>query len=346
MPPAPQSATAPCAPTRKRRAPLAVGSASASPAMRNSPASARAFPSRRACDQHRDGNRDRRHRFHRAGTAAFGVAAHGQGLESTLAQIVADTLAPASMIFALCKATAPPCRAVPAPMPAAAWCWQAARKRLHPGGQGEGAQRRPRFFEALVADLVAEDGRVTGVGTDRSISFREVARAVIPSWRGCRRRGARRACRDPNLRSGVRYHQRGDPCATVNPPETYEVRVERSSLPKIAGGLVNPLIVDGQVHGEVAQGIGEALYEEVIHDERGQVTTGSLVDYLVPSACARRCWWSISESEFANELGGFRGMGEGGTIGARRRSTRSPMRSLRSGSKSTNFRQRLSGCSP
>jgi len=71
------------------------------------------------------------------------------------------------------------------------------------------------------------------------------------------------------------------------------------------------------VHGGVAQGIGAALYEEVIYDERGQVTTGSLVDYLVPSACEIPPMLVVHlESESPTTLGGFRGMGEGGTIGA------------------------------
>jgi len=77
------------------------------------------------------------------------------------------------------------------------------------------------------------------------------------------------------------------------------------------------MIVEGQVHGGVAQGIGAALYEEVIHDERGQITTGSLVDYLVPSACEIPPMQVVHlESESPTTLGGFRGMGEGGTIGA------------------------------
>ena len=53
---------------------------------------------------------------------------------------------------------------------------------------------------------------------------------------------------------------------------------------KTARRIINPMIVDGQVRGGVAQGIGAALYEEVVYDEAGQLLTGSLVDYLVPTA--------------------------------------------------------------
>src|SRR6202050_3302732 len=67
-------------------------------------------------------------------------------------------------------------------------------------------------------------------------------------------------------------------------PETYEIRIDRFAVAEDCGKLVNPLIVDGQVHGGVAQGIGAALYEEVVYEAAGQIMTASLVDYLVPSA--------------------------------------------------------------
>jgi carbon-monoxide dehydrogenase large subunit len=77
------------------------------------------------------------------------------------------------------------------------------------------------------------------------------------------------------------------------------------------------MIVDGQVHGGVAQGIGAALYEEVVYDAQGQITTASLADYLVPSACEIPPMQVMHlESVSPTTLGGFRGMGEGGTIGA------------------------------
>src|SRR5262249_39268185 len=77
------------------------------------------------------------------------------------------------------------------------------------------------------------------------------------------------------------------------------------------------MIVDGQVHGGVAQGIGAALYEEVVYDAQGQIATASLADYIVPSACEIPPLQVVHiESASPTTLGGFRGMGEGGTIGA------------------------------
>jgi carbon-monoxide dehydrogenase large subunit len=100
-------------------------------------------------------------------------------------------------------------------------------------------------------------------------------------------------------------------------PQTYQVRIDRYVVAEDCGRIINPLIVDGQVHGGVAQGIGAALYEEVVHDDQGQLQTGSLADYLVPAASEIPPIEVMHlETESPTTLGGFRGMGEGGTIGA------------------------------
>jgi len=77
------------------------------------------------------------------------------------------------------------------------------------------------------------------------------------------------------------------------------------------------MIVDGQVHGAVAQGIGAALSEEVIYDDAGQLLTASFADYAIPTASEVPSIATIHlETESPSTVGGFRGMGEGGTIGA------------------------------
>src|SRR6202043_2370556 len=98
-------------------------------------------------------------------------------------------------------------------------------------------------------------------------------------------------------------------------PETYEVRVARYVVAEDCGRLINPMIVDGQVHGGVAQGIAQALYEEIIYDETGQMKTGTLTDYLVPTANEFpnfELGRTITPSD-TNELG-VKGIGEAGTI--------------------------------
>ena len=100
-------------------------------------------------------------------------------------------------------------------------------------------------------------------------------------------------------------------------PETYTVTLDRYVVAEDCRRVINPAIVDGQVHGAVAQGIGAALYEEVVYDETGQILTASLTDYAVPRAGdAPSIKTQHLEVESPTTVGGFRGMGEGGTIGA------------------------------
>jgi carbon-monoxide dehydrogenase large subunit len=174
------------------------------------------------------------------------------------------------------------------------------------------------LLEAAATDLVATDGKVSVAGTDRSVTFGEVAHAVYAEMERL----------PPEARDELAATKTYDPVFGTTTsathiamveidPETYEIRIERFAVAEDCGRLVNPLIVDGQVHGGVAQGIGAALYEEVVYDEQGQLNTASLVDYLVPSACEiPPMQLAHVESVSPTTLGGFRGMGEGGTIGA------------------------------
>jgi carbon-monoxide dehydrogenase large subunit len=73
-------------------------------------------------------------------------------------------------------------------------------------------------------------------------------------------------------------------CATEVDTETGMVTIRKYACVDDVGTIVNPMIVEGQVHGGVAQGIAQALYEEAVYDADGNLTTGTFVDYLVPSA--------------------------------------------------------------
>jgi aerobic carbon-monoxide dehydrogenase large subunit len=100
-------------------------------------------------------------------------------------------------------------------------------------------------------------------------------------------------------------------------PKTYKVTIRRYVVAEDCGRVINPMIVDGQVHGGVAQDIGAALYEEIVYDDNGQLLTASLADYVIPSAGEVPSIETIHlDTESPSTLGGFRGMGEGGTIGA------------------------------
>jgi carbon-monoxide dehydrogenase large subunit len=166
---------------------------------------------------------------------------------------------------------------------------------------------------------VGRDGRFFVRGLpDRSVSLRDVARAA---YSGRRRLPA-------GLEPGLEATRFYDPyfgtasnathAALVEVDrETFAVRILRYVVVEDCGRIINPLIVEGQVHGGVAQGVGAALLEELVYDERGQLLTGTLMDYLIPSAVeVPTMEVHHVETPSPTALGGFRGMGEGGTIGA------------------------------
>jgi carbon-monoxide dehydrogenase large subunit len=100
-------------------------------------------------------------------------------------------------------------------------------------------------------------------------------------------------------------------------PETCKVRLKRYLVAEDCGRIINPMIVDGQVHGAVVQGVGAALSEEAIYDNAGQPLTASLADYGIPVASEVPAIVTIHlDAVSPTTVGGFRGMGEGGTIGA------------------------------
>jgi carbon-monoxide dehydrogenase large subunit len=99
--------------------------------------------------------------------------------------------------------------------------------------------------------------------------------------------------------------------------ETGAVEVERYVVVHDCGTVVNPTVVEGQIQGGVAHGIGNALYEAIVYDEAGQLLTGSWMDYAMPDASmvpAVEMAHVESPSPFNPE--GIKGAGEGGTIGA------------------------------
>jgi aerobic carbon-monoxide dehydrogenase large subunit len=155
-------------------------------------------------------------------------------------------------------------------------------------------------------------------GTDRAMGFRELAKAIYSEM-----------SRLPtDAREEMEATQVYDPVFGTTSSATHIAAVEidaqtgrvtilRYVAAEDCGRLINPMIVEGQVHGGVAQGIGAALSEEIVYDAAGQLLSASLLDYALPRAAdlpfiATR----HVESAAPGTLGGFRGMGEGGTIGA------------------------------
>ena len=99
--------------------------------------------------------------------------------------------------------------------------------------------------------------------------------------------------------------------------DTGRVDVRGYTVVEDCGPVINPTIVEGQIHGALAQGIGEALGEELVYDERGQLLTGTLMDYAMPVTSALPAFVvGHLETPSPHTPGGMKGMGEGGTVGA------------------------------
>jgi carbon-monoxide dehydrogenase large subunit len=97
--------------------------------------------------------------------------------------------------------------------------------------------------------------------------------------------------------------------------ETGAVEIKRYVAVDDCGKVINPMLVDGQVHGGVAQGLGQALYEQAVYDENGQLVTGELTDYAVPKASmVPRIETEHTETPTPVNPLGIKGVGEAGTI--------------------------------
>ena len=173
------------------------------------------------------------------------------------------------------------------------------------------------LLEAAAGDIDVADGLATVTGTDRAVTFKQIAKAVYSDMKTlpveARQELEASYTYDPiNGTTACATHL----AAVEVDPTTCFVKIHKYVVAEDCGRIINPMIVDGQVHGGVAQGIGAALYEEVIYDEDGQLVSASLADYVIPSAVEIPHMDVVHIESCSAVAGGFRGMGEGGTIGA------------------------------
>ncbi|MDQ3484463.1 MAG: molybdopterin-dependent oxidoreductase, partial [Actinomycetota bacterium] len=171
------------------------------------------------------------------------------------------------------------------------------------------------MLEASPDDVEFAAGAFSVRGTDQAKTMAEVAFAafaahdlpdgVEPTLEGD-------ATIDPNTFS---YPHGTHLCATEVDTETGQVTIRKYVCVDDIGKVVNPLIVEGQVHGGVVQGIAQALFEEAVYDESGTLITGSFTDYLVPSAADLPTMVTDrTETPATTNPLGVKGVGEAGTI--------------------------------
>ena len=248
---------------------------------------------------------------------ATGAINSGQGHETSFAQIAADALGvPLDWVTVIGGDTA----AVPFGVGTFA-----SRSAVTAGNSIADACREVRtklvraagaLLEAAPDDIEIEDGRVFVKGSPGSgVDLARVVQASIPTF-------AKPGVASPDFEASayhyvptVTYASAVHVAQVEVDPATGAVKLLRYVVAHDCGRVINPIIVDGQVHGGVAQGVGGALFEEMVYDETGQLLTGSLMDYAVPKADDLPLIETV-HLEFPSPRNplGVKGLGEGGAI--------------------------------
>src|SRR3984893_9271317 len=248
---------------------------------------------------------------------ATGACCQGQGHETSFAQIAADALGiPLDWVTVVGGDTA----AIPFRVGTFA-----SRSAVNAGSSIHVAAGKVRdkiaeaaaaLLEAAPADIEVSDGAVSVRGVPASsVSLARVIQSTIPTF-------AKPSLVSPDFEATVYHHQ---PTVTYTSavhvalvevdPGTGSVRLLRYLVSHDCGKVINPVIVEGQIHGGVAQGVGGALLEEMVYDEHGQLLTGTFMDYLVPTAMELPPIETVHlEYPSPRNPLGVKGIGEGGAI--------------------------------
>jgi aerobic carbon-monoxide dehydrogenase large subunit len=162
-------------------------------------------------------------------------------------------------------------------------------------------------LEASPADIEIRDARVGVRGSpSSSLTLAQVAAAAEPGWLDIG---------EPYDPEETAYPYATHACVVEVDEETGHLRILRYVVAEDCGPEINPIVVEGQVHGATAQGIGGTLYEAMRYGDDGQAVTGSFMDYLVPTACELPLLDVHHLETPAPDLrGGVKGVGEGGTL--------------------------------
>ncbi|TMD68794.1 MAG: xanthine dehydrogenase family protein molybdopterin-binding subunit [Chloroflexi bacterium] len=250
-------------------------------------------------------------------TVIIGSSPHGQGHETTYAQVASDVLGiPVEDIDVVHGDTAI------GPMGMDTYGSRSTAldgNAVHISAmkvQEKAKKIAAHLLEAAEGDIVYENGKAFVKGTpSKAVTIQEIAVAAFQTNRIPK-----------GMEGGLEATTFFDPSNFVWPfgahiavvevdPETGATKILRYVAVDDVGNRINPMVVDGQLHGGIAQGIGQALFEEAVYDEAGQLRTGSMVDYLVPTAADLPTFElaaTVTPSP-VNPLG-TKGVGEAGTI--------------------------------
>jgi carbon-monoxide dehydrogenase large subunit len=248
-----------------------------------------------------------------------GSHAHGQGHETTFAQIVAERLGiPIENVSVIHGDTDKVQFGMGTYGSRSGAVGMSALVKALEKVEAKAKKVAAHLLEAAEGDIVLKDGRFIVTGTDKSLAWGEVALGAYVAHKFSGQE------LEPGLKEGAFY----DPvnftfpagchiCEVEVDPETGASEIVAWTAVDDFGTVVNPMIVEGQVHGGVAQGVGQALLERAIYDKDGQLVTGSLMDYCLPRADnfpSFKVATTMTRSP-SNPLG-IKGCGEAGAIAA------------------------------
>jgi aerobic carbon-monoxide dehydrogenase large subunit len=259
-------------------------------------------------------------RVHNTGavTVYTGTSPHGQGLDTAMAQIVADKLGVDPAVVEVVHgdtATGPEGRGTYGSRSLATGGEAVARATDKVAAKAKAIVAAE--LEAAADDIEVADGKFSVRGSpDKGMALADVA--------GVAYIGAVPEGMEPGLEETTFYDPENfvfpfgaHACVVDVDVETGKVQVVRYVAVDDCGKAINPMLIDGQIHGGVAFGIGQALYERVHYDAEGQLSTGTFVDYALPTA-AELPSFELDRTETPSPVNslGVKGCGEAGTIAA------------------------------
>ena len=181
----------------------------------------------------------------------------------------------------------------------------------------KGKQIASHLLEAAASDIEFAEGRFTVAGTDRGIDLTEIAKASFMAERMPLELELGLDANAIAVPKGPTFPNGFHVCEVEIDPDTGVARVVRYTVVDDVGRAVNPLLLKGQIHGGIAQGVGQALGENVVHDADGQPLTGSFMDYMMPRAHDFPALVVGSHDvPSGNNPLGVKGAGEAGCVGA------------------------------
>ena len=251
-------------------------------------------------------------------TVATGISPHGQGQETTFAQIVADELGVSMDDVIVVHGDTARTPAGQGTMGSRGLVVGGSALVMGLGQIKEKALKiAAHKLEADVADVSFEEGKFGVKGApEQALNLKEIAAAAY-SGAMPPEIGTGLEATDFFAPPGTTYPFGADVVVVEVAPETGEIKIVRYVTVDDCGRVISPLLVDGQVHGGLAQGIAQALWEEVVYDDQGQLITGSLMDYAIPRAQDFPLF-ELDRTETPSPLNplGAKGIGELATIGS------------------------------